>query len=631
LKKRPQKIGPIRLGITGKMLGFVLPLVVLPCLATGVLGYFASEEIVTRLLNQSQINMAREIAEQIDRDFKTCRADLELISHLPVLTDYYYNRLYSLESEAEVNRKQVEGFFRDLSRKSTLYNQISYMDSGGKKVACVTGGEIIPPSDGPSSHRFFKPGKQFSPDVTVISPVQTSDGGSKLIVHLAKPLFDKWNDFVGLVIIDLDIMELGRRILSRKVGINGYVFVLDNAGRVLIHPEERHLGRMPHELGEPSVEAMIQTMLQTGQGMIPYYYHGDKIAAFTGVREEGWIVAVSLSVAEFKAHVTVIKKQVLHIIFIAASLALAGGIFFSWYFLRPLKKLAKATDVITEGRLPEKIKFESKDEIGNLTRSFNQMVKNLRRVQDELVKSEKLVSMGRLASGVAHEVRNPLNTMNVTVGLLKRRIAEKPEVLELAETISAEISRLDHFISEFLSYSRQPPPKPTPTDVNEMVDEILSGHSAMAQGNRVVFKKRLDPSLPPFYLDPFQVERALINIVVNAIEAMPEGGELVVSTEWHPSTDGKSNGDYLALSVADTGKGMSSEELHSVYDPFYTTKVLGTGLGLSLSQSIIESHGGTIQIKSIVDWGTTITVKLPRDIPPVYEEVDREQVQNING
>ena len=119
------------LGITGKLLWIVLPLVVLPCLVTGGLGYFASEEIVTRLLNQSQINLAREIAEEIDQVFNICRADLEMISHLPVLRDYYLNRFYALDSEAGINQKEAERFFKDVARKSTLYYRISYMDAKG--------------------------------------------------------------------------------------------------------------------------------------------------------------------------------------------------------------------------------------------------------------------------------------------------------------------------------------------------------------------------------------------------------------------------------------------------------------------------------------------------------------------
>lgn len=614
------------MGITGKLLGIVLPLVVLPCLVTGGLGYFASEEIVTRLLNQSQINQVREIADQIDQVFNASRADLEMISHLPVLRDYYYNRFYALDSEAEINRKEAERFFKDVARKSNLYHRISYMDSKDKLVACVQEGRIVPPWDLPSDLNFISQKRHFAPNNTVVSPVLNLEPEGRLVVHMAQPLFDRWNELAGIVQIDLDINELGSRILSRRVGVNGYAFVLDNAGRVLIHPESVHVGRMISQLGEPSLEAMFREMVEQGQGMLSYSYRGDKIAAFTGVRELGWTIAVTLPVAEFKSHVTVIKNQVLQIIIIAASLALAAGVFFSWHFLQPIKKLAGATNVIAEGRLPEKIHFDSNDELGMLTHSFNQMVKNLRRIQSELVKSEKLVSVGRLASGVAHEVRNPLNTMNVTLGLLKRRVVGKKEVMALAETISAEISQLDHFLSDFLSYSRQPPPKPTPTNVNEMVEDILSGYATRAMEKHITLKSRLDPNLPLFPLDPFQIERAVVNIVVNAIEAMPHGGELVVSTKWRSPPNEESGRELLEFSIEDTGKGLSPEELQSVLDPFYTTKELGTGLGLSLSQSIVESHGGRIQIRSKPGWGTTVIVVLPRPAVRAHGGLDDESV-----
>ncbi len=614
------------LGITGKLLWIVLPLVVLPCLVTGGLGYFASEEIVTRLLNQSQINLAREIAEEIDQVFNICRADLEMISHLPVLRDYYLNRFYALDSEAGINQKEAERFFKDVARKSTLYYRISYIDAKGVPVACVQEGRIVSLKAIPNDLTSISQKQRFAPNHTVVSPVRNSEPEGPLVLPMAQPLFDRWHELSGIVQIDLNINELGRRILSRRVGVNGYAFVLDNAGRVLIHPETVHVGRMIHQVGEPSLETMFRAMVEQGQGMLSYDYQGNRIAAFTGVRELGWTIAVTLPVAEFKAHVTVIKKQVLQIIMVAASLALAAGIFFSWHFLRPIKKLARATHVIAEGRLPEKIHFDSNDELGMLTRSFNQMVKNLRRIQSELVKSEKLVSVGRLASGVAHEVRNPLNTMNVTLGLLKRRVTGNKEVMALADTISGEILQLDHFLSDFLNYSRQPPPKPTPTNVNSLAEDILSGYATQAMEKDITLKSRLDPNLPLFPLDPFQFERAIVNIVVNAIEAMPQGGELIVSTKWHSPTNEGSEREFLEFAIADTGKGLSPDELQSVLDPFYTTKELGTGLGLPLSQSIVESHGGHMQIRSEPGWGTTVTITLPMTDARADGGFDHEQV-----
>lgn len=590
---------------------------ILPCLITGLIGYFASEEIVSRLLKHAQINLAREIATQVSVDFKTSRADLKLLSRLPVLKDYYYNRFYGLESEAEISRKQTEEFFQDVARKSDLYYRISYLDPQGQQVACVQACQIVtqPVKRNDLPLDLFK--DAFPSDQSFVSEVMAARPNEPKVLHLAQPLFDVWNRLSGVVLIELNFTDLTRRILSRRVGNEGYAFVADNNGRVLIHPENRHVGKMAEDLEEPSVEKLIRAMLRDRQGMAPYYYNGRKIAAFTEVQDTGWIIAVTLPIAEFTAHVTVIKSQVLHIVLLAGSLALAAGVFFSWHFLRPIKKLARATNVIAEGRLPPTISFKSSDELGILTRSFNEMVKNLRGVQAELVKTEKLVSLGRMASGVAHEIRNPLNTMNVTLGLLKRKVAGHPDILELSEMISEEIARVDHFLSDFLSYSKQPPPKPTLTNVNEMVDDILEAYSAQAESKKIVLEKKLDPLLPLFPLDSFQVERAIRNIVVNALEAMREGDRLTITTKWRAAPFAQMSGASLELSIADTGPGMSPEELQNAFDPFYTTKELGTGLGLPLTQSIVEGHGGSIKMHSKPNGGTEVVIILPQDLTPV--------------
>ena len=601
----------MRIGVTSKLLAIVVPLVVLPCLLTGFLGYFASEEIVTRILTQTQISLAREIATQIDIDFKASRADLKLLSHLPVLKDFYYNRFYGLESEAEISRKQAEIFFQDLARKSSLYYRISYLDKDKLQVAGVKRGQIVP-HQAIRNDLPFKPHQSgVVPDQLTVSEVVPAGPGEPKVVYLAQPLFDVWERFSGVVLIELDFDMLAQRVLTRRVGRNGYAFVVDATGRVLTHPEKRHVGRMPNELQEPSVEKLIKGMVRDRQGMASYAYHGRKIAAFTHVEDKGWIVAVTLPITEFKEHITVIKNQIFYIVLIAGSLALAAGIFFSWHFLRPIKRLARATNVISEGRLPAQIPYGSHDELGLLTRSFNQMVRNLRRIQAKLVKSEKLVSLGRMAAGVAHEIRNPLNTMNVTLGMLKRKIADKPEVIELAETISEEISRVDHFLSEFLSYSRQPPPKPIPTNVNEIIEDILSDCSIRPEGKGVVMESHLDHQVPLIPLDSFQIERAIKNVVINALEAMPEGGRLTITTKWYPDKETEKSEGTLELSISDSGVGMKPGDLQNVFDPFYTTKEFGTGLGLPITQSILESHGGRIDIRTQTGEGTTVIITIP--------------------
>ena len=385
----------MRIGVTGKLLFIIVPLVVLPILVTGLLGYGASERIVTRLLNQAQMNLAIDIAEQTVEDFKTSRADLMLMSRLPVLKDYHYNRFYGLDSEAEISRKQTEEFFQDLVRKSSLYYQVSYLDAQGNEVAKV--GINGPVNQlGQRSHLPFFSGREvLTRGETYVSEVTTVDGDSQRIINLARPIYDVWNELAGVILVELDIEELSRRILARRVGQKGYAFVVDTAGQVLVHPDSRYLGRRMGELGEPSLKKLLSSMLEKDHGMVSYQHNGRKVLAYTLVPEMGWMVAATLPVAEFKEHVTVIKNQVLKIVLVSGSLVLAAGVFLSLHFLRPVRSLASATNVIAEGHLPTEIRHESSDELGMLTRSFNQMVRNLRQVQAELVKSEKLVSVGR--------------------------------------------------------------------------------------------------------------------------------------------------------------------------------------------------------------------------------------------
>ena len=604
----------MRIGITGKLLTIVIPLAVLPSLLTGVWAYKTSEEIVTRLLNQAQINLAREIADQIGQDFNTCRAELQVISRVPALTDYHYNRFYGLDAEANISRKQVMEFFVDLRRLCSLYYSISFLDAQGNEVTTVSEDHIPGRSSSHPELPFFNGQMALPHGEIYVSKVTPVAGANRRVVYFALPLYDVWHNLSGAVCLALDIEEVAKRILSHRVGLNGYPIVLDSAGCVLVHPELRYDAPVQESLEAPLIEKLRgESLLRQGQGMVSYYYQGLKVASFVREPNTGWVVVAALPVREFKAHGTVIKKQVFQIILLAVSVILAAGVFLASHFLRPIKRLAVATKVVSEGHLPQEVKVESSDELGALTRSFNQMVENLGQAQADLVKSEKLVSLGRLSAGVAHEIRNPLNAMKGALVLLQRKNPKGSGVDELIDLISEEISRLDRFINEFLSYSRQRPPRPTPLSLNDMIREIISAHAIQAEEKGVQLKMELDRSLPLYPVDAFQMERAIVSIVANSLDAMPDGGTLTISTLWWPGLGGDSQTTGLDLCISDTGKGLTPEQLNSAFDPFFTTKEGGTGFGLPLAWSIIEAHGGKIGIVSVPGQRTVVTISLPRD------------------
>jgi two-component system, NtrC family, sensor kinase len=609
----------MRLNITQKLILIIIVLVVTPILATGLMANRAAKGIVTQLLNESQITLAREIAEQANQLFRTARADLKILSALPALSDFYYNRFYGLQSEAEISRKQIELFFLDVAKKSEFYYCIDYVDARGERIVDITRDKAAgrdastgrpPPWSRQDQHL----------ETTSVSAVLTLNQGQRRVIRFTQPLFDVWNNLSGIVRLELDFDQFSSYILSRRVGLRGHAFVLDTDGRIQVHPEGHYVGKRYDQVEERSISELIQDMLRERQGMVSYEHQGSKVAAFTPVEENGWVVAVTLPESEFAERVNIIGQRMLLIVMLAASFAAGVGIIFSWHFVKPIKALARATNVIAAGDLPSQVASTSNDELGLLTRSFNHMVRNLRRVQAELVKSEKLVSLGRLATGVAHEIRNPLNSMKVAAEILDNKQTTPRESQELVKLICTEIAHLDNFVTNFLSYARQPSPSFMESDVNQLIEDLVQSVAPRIRKNKVELSMVMTPELPSIRMDPFQMERALLNILTNAIEAMPGGGRLRIAT----SRDGYTTADHsrssIQIVVTDSGIGLEPEQIQQVFDPFFTTKDYGTGLGLSLTKSIVEAHGGNIAIDANPDTGVTVTIRLPEEIPDRGDE-----------
>ena len=223
-------------------------------------------------------------------------------------------------------------------------------------------------------------------------------------------------------------------------------------------------------------------------------------------------------------------------------------------------------------------------------------------MQEHMVRSQELAVLGKLARGMAHELCNPLGAIKNAAYFLNMGLEEpKSEVKDALEILERNIARCEKIISNLLAFSSKKPPTRRKVDVNETVREALS---RITMGDNVEVESHLDEALPAIQADPDQLAQAFGNIILNAIQSMPEGGNLVVKTK-------VARPDWMAISFTDTGAGIPKDDLKKVFEPLFTTKAKGIGLGLPLGKSLVEGHGGTIEVKSTEGRGSTFTVKLP--------------------
>jgi two-component system NtrC family sensor kinase len=269
-----------------------------------------------------------------------------------------------------------------------------------------------------------------------------------------------------------------------------------------------------------------------------------------------------------------------------------------------------ATNALASGDLTYRVPVRRKDEFGLLQESFNAMTERLAQAQEQLVQSDKLASVGRLAAGVAHEINNPLTGVLSYSSFLLKRAPKNSEARQDLETIVRETKRCREIVKQLLDFSRQVPSKKTAVDLAEVIEHALNIVSHQLNLDNIRVSRQLDPTLPIITADKNQVLQVFINLLVNAADAIGgEGGEISLSARPLVS-DGEVG--QVEVKVADNGCGIPRDAVSRVFEPFYSTKEHeGTGLGLSVVWGIIDRHGGKIDIDSEVDRGTTVTLRFP--------------------
>jgi two-component system, NtrC family, nitrogen regulation sensor histidine kinase NtrY len=278
-------------------------------------------------------------------------------------------------------------------------------------------------------------------------------------------------------------------------------------------------------------------------------------------------------------------------------------------FSRPIRTLAQAATEIGQGNWDVRVETTGKDEIGKLALAFNRMTEELLGQRERLVQSERVAAWRELARRLAHELKNPLFPLQITVENLLRARQNSPQQFdevfhESTSTLLAEIANLKTIIGRFSDFSKMPAPELQAMDLNELVRSVAQLFQAQfdrePHGIKAVLRLG---DVPQISADPVLLRRVVENLVLNAIDAMPKGGTLTFLTTTAER--------FAVLEISDTGAGLTPDECERLFTPYYTTKQHGTGLGLAIAQSVISDHDGRISVKSKKDEGTTFHLELP--------------------
>jgi len=381
------------------------------------------------------------------------------------------------------------------------------------------------------------------------------------------------------------------------------------------------LGGGQRGIGKPDA-GIIDTVLRRGESFagIVRQESGSLYAAYVPLRDVSGNLVAMLGAGDRQDATTALRKRTTALF---TSLIAAGMVFgflmsflFSAWLVSPIGRLVEGVARVAGGDLEHKVRVEPADELGKLTRAFNQMVQAIRErdhklremTESRLTQAEKQVSIGRLAAGVAHEINNPLTAMlTLSMLWLKKMAPDDPRRGDV-EIIVAEAARCREIVQNLLDFARERPVETRLIDINSVIESTL----ILARNYAAVANVQLCPAMATAPLivnaDAKLLRQVFINLLINSAEAAEQGGMVRVET------DEDSSGGFVQVKIVDNGKGIPKEHLERVFEPFFTTKAAGkgTGLGLSVSLGIVQKHGGTIEIQSEAGKGTTVIVLLPR-------------------
>ena len=462
-------------------------------------------------------------------------------------------------------------------------------------------------------------------------PRSESRQTSGLVLKAAAPIFDFENRFVGVayggVLLNRNtaIVDKIKRTVFQGVRFQG----ADVGTATIFQDDVRVSTNVKNEDGSRAVgtrvaEDVYDRVVRHGSPWTgrAYVVNDWYIAAYEPITDLRGSIVGMLYVGLLEAKYGDLRRQTvtgfLAITLLGAAVAMTLSYFISQRISRSVKELVRSSERVAHGDLDQRVEIRSGDELQELAETFNFMAAALKKRDQQLkeqaakkvMESERLAMIGQLAAGVAHEINNPLTGIVTYAHLLLERLAAGSREHDMTQKIATQANRCRVIIRGLLDFARQRKPDKRPCSVNAVLAECVALVAHQSLFHNIEFVKRFGDDLPMVPMDPSQIQQVFMNVIINAAEAMLEGGRLTLTTRYDPA------GECVEAEFADTGCGIGEADMERIFDPFFTTKGArrGTGLGLAVSFGIVKEHKGTIGVESELGKGTVFTVRLPLSV-----------------
>ena len=346
--------------------------------------------------------------------------------------------------------------------------------------------------------------------------------------------------------------------------------------------------------------------------------HGDKIRIIG-------ILDVNYSLKDTRMRMwEATRLFILSTVAIICFLAITISLVMLKFVKKPLNRITENMARVEQGDLSVRMQPVGEDEVGRLMAGFDSMVERLDNAKRELEqlhfqqmeRADRLASVGEMAAGIAHEIKNPLTGIAAAITIIKDDFTATDPRTEIVNEVLEQVKRLDKTVNDLLFFGKPTPPEPTYADLNSLLKKTLMFASQHRGVKNIEKRIELQEDLPPVFVDGKQIQQVLLNLILNAVQAMPDGGLLTITSALS-ERDGMK---WVRIRIADTGKGIPPLILGKIFTPFFTTKAQGTGLGLAICHKLVTQHQGTIDVTSEDGSGTVFTVSLPADRLPESPE-----------